>query len=89
MLMLSSQVLHVLFCRTELAKLQTCSEDSSGSKSDCNVVLDGSAWHNWGMTYFEQISRDTKYFLTGVQPVRKIRLQPDIFTKMTVTNKGR
>jgi hypothetical protein len=60
-----------------------------GDAEICSNAIDGSGWHNWGLTYMERATRYTKYKITGVQPKRTLKLMPDYSITMEVTNKGR
>jgi hypothetical protein len=62
---------------------------SDKSTKDCFIAIEGSGWHNWGLTYMERIQRYVQYVITGQQPVRKLSLQADHSVQLRVTNKGR
>jgi hypothetical protein len=62
---------------------------SMSKPEKCFIALEGSAWHNWGLTYIERAARYMKYSLYGIQPKRTLKLKRDYSTFLQVTNKGR
>jgi hypothetical protein len=55
----------------------------------CSIVIEGSGWHNQGLTDFERVQRYVAYMLTGVQPKRKLNPVYDTSTRLRATNEGR